>query len=59
MGIDRVIIYVAGVAASGIYLRWGLVPVWIAFEFGRRAERIRRHAEEKAAGRGIALSAGL
>jgi hypothetical protein len=29
-------------AAAGAYIRWGVIPVLVAYEIGRRVERIRR-----------------
>jgi hypothetical protein len=47
MEFDRVLFYIAGIGAgtvgAGVWLRWALIPVMLAFEFGRRAERIRQH----------------
>lgn len=31
-------------AAAGVWLRFAVVPVSIAYEIGRRVERLRRHA---------------
>lgn len=30
-------------AAAGAYVRWGVIPVIVAYEIGRRVERIRLH----------------
>jgi len=32
----------AGVAAAGLYLRWGVLPVRAAYQIGKRIERIRQ-----------------
>jgi hypothetical protein len=32
----------AAITAAGLYLKWALLPVALAFRFGRRAERICR-----------------
>lgn len=34
-----IVVCVAGVAAAGAWLRWAVVPVRIAYEIGRLAER--------------------
>jgi hypothetical protein len=35
----RMLWAIGGVAAAGIYLRWAVVPVMIAYRVGRLAER--------------------
>jgi hypothetical protein len=44
MDIGRLIAVIA-VVGSGAYLRWSLIPVWIAYELGKLIER-RRGARE-------------
>lgn len=36
------VIIAGAVIAAGAYLRWGLVPVWFAYELGKRVEKLRR-----------------
>jgi hypothetical protein len=35
----NIVVFVAGVAAAGAWLRWAVVPVRIAYDLGRFSER--------------------
>ena len=35
----NIVVFVAGVAAAGAWLRWAVVPVRIAYDLGRLSER--------------------
>jgi hypothetical protein len=35
----NIVVFVAGVAAAGAWLRWAVVPVRIAYDLGRISER--------------------
>jgi hypothetical protein len=44
----RIVIAALAVTGSGAYLRWGLAPVWIAYEIGKIIGG-RRYARKKTA----------